>query len=100
MKTDSDFTTVFQRILEPFVTTPRLPRKMPAKSSTQPATESNTDGLGQIFTPPAIVDCMLKLVRNNGRVLEPACGDGAFLKHFPQAMGIEIDPRRHQRGLW
>jgi hypothetical protein len=26
---------------------------------------------------------MLLLVRNRGRVLEPACGDGAFLQHFP-----------------
>ena len=50
--------------------------------------------LGQIFTPPAIVDCMRSLVRNTGRVLEPACGDGAFLKHFPGAMAIEIDPRK------
>lgn len=48
--------------------------------------------LGQFFTPPAIVDCMLQLVRNRGRVLEPACGDGAFLAHFPGAVGIEIDP--------
>lgn len=50
-------------------------------------------GLGQVFTPPAIVDCMRRLVRNHGRVLEPACGDGAFLKHFPGATGIEIDAR-------
>lgn len=48
---------------------------------------------GQIFTPPVIVDCMRALVRRQGRVLEPACGDGAFLKHFPGALGIEIDPR-------
>ncbi|MDR1367172.1 MAG: class I SAM-dependent methyltransferase [Candidatus Accumulibacter sp.] len=48
---------------------------------------------GQIFTPQPIVDCMLKLVRNTGRVLEPACGNGVFLKHFPGAVGIEIDPR-------
>jgi adenine-specific DNA-methyltransferase len=32
---------------------------------------------------------MLALVRNRGRVLEPACGDGAFLQHFPFA-------RRHR----
>lgn len=50
-------------------------------------------GLGQIFTPPAIVDGMRALVRNSGRVLEPACGDGAFLQHFPGALGLEIDPR-------
>lgn len=54
--------------------------------------------LGQVFTPPAIVDCMLALVRNQGRVLEPACGDGAFLKHFPGALGIEIDPRHAPPG--
>lgn len=54
--------------------------------------------LGQIFTPPAIVDCMCKLVRRHGRVLEPACGDGAFLRHFPGALGIEIDPRHAPAG--
>jgi len=54
--------------------------------------------LGQIFTPPAIVDCMRQLVRNTGRVLEPACGDGAFLQHFPDALGIEIDPRHAPPG--
>ena len=48
--------------------------------------------LGQVFTPQAIVDCMLELVRNAGRVLEPACGEGIFLKHFPGGRGIEIDP--------
>jgi len=54
--------------------------------------------LGQIFTPPAIVDCMRALVRRQGRVLEPACGDGAFLRHFPGAMGIEIDARHAPEG--
>lgn len=49
--------------------------------------------LGQVFTPVEVVDAMLALVCNHGRVLEPSCGDGAFLKHFPDAMGIEIDPR-------
>jgi adenine-specific DNA-methyltransferase len=63
---------------------------MPAVS---PEPECDITGLGQIFTPPAIVDCMCKLVRNSGRVLEPACGDGAFLRHFPTALGIEVDPR-------
>ncbi len=59
------------------------------------AAEENyeTTTLGQVFTPPEIVDCMRALVSNSGRVLEPACGDGAFLKHFPGALGIEIDPR-------
>lgn len=49
--------------------------------------------LGQVFTPSPIVDTMLGLVRNCGEVLEPACGDGAFLQHFPFAVGIEIDAR-------
>ncbi len=49
--------------------------------------------LGQIFTPPAIVEVMRGLVRNRGRVLEPACGDGAFLQHFPGAVGVEVDAR-------
>ena len=55
---------------------------------------NDLSSLGQFFTPAAIVDCMRALVRNNGRVLEPACGDGAFLKHFPGALGIEIDPQQ------
>ncbi len=54
--------------------------------------------LGQIFTPQAIVDCMCALVRNRGRVLEPACGDGAFFRHFPGALGIEVDPRHAPPG--
>lgn len=63
-----------------------------------PVSEFEVAALGQIFTPPAIVDCMRALVRNAGRVLEPACGDGAFLKHFPDALGIEIDPRHAPPG--
>lgn len=60
--------------------------------------ERDVSGLGQVFTPPAIVEAMLALVRNRGRVLEPACGDGAFLQHFPFAVGIEIDPRHASPG--
>jgi adenine-specific DNA-methyltransferase len=58
-----------------------------------PPSEYEITTLGQFFTPQTIVDCMLTLVRNQGRVLEPACGVGVFLKHFPGALGIEIDPR-------
>ncbi len=47
---------------------------------------------GQVFTPESVVQAMLGLRRNNGRVLEPACGDGAFLKRLPGAVGVEIDP--------
>jgi adenine-specific DNA-methyltransferase len=65
---------------------------MPAAVTFTPS-EYERVALGQIFTPQAIVDCMLTLVRNHGRVLEPACGDGVFLQHFPGALGIEVDPR-------
>ncbi|MBO3704618.1 MAG: class I SAM-dependent methyltransferase [Candidatus Accumulibacter sp.] len=41
---------------------------------------------------------MLSLVRRHGRVLEPACGNGAFLQHFPFAVGIEIDVRHAPPG--
>ena len=71
---------------------------MPTTEATTPIPDYDKATLGQIFTPPAIVDCMLKLVRNTGRVLEPACGDGAFLRHFPDALGIEIDPRHAPSG--
>lgn len=47
--------------------------------------------LGQVFTPEAVVRAMLALRRNHGRVLEPACGDGAFLRHLDAAVGIELD---------
>jgi adenine-specific DNA-methyltransferase len=51
---------------------------------------------GQVFTPAVIVDRMLALVRNRGRVLEPACGDGAFSArippHHPEVVAIELDP--------
>ena len=75
-----------------------MPLTMP-NLNTPPANQDyELMALGQVFTPPAIVDCMLTLVRNKGRVLEPACGDGAFFQHFPDALGIEIDPRHAPPG--
>lgn len=71
---------------------------MPTRAALSSAPDYEAAALGQVFTPPPIVDCMRKLVRNTGRVLEPACGDGAFLKHFPGALGIEIDPRHAPDG--
>lgn len=47
---------------------------------------------GQVFTPDPVVRLMLSLRRRSGRVLEPSCGDGAFLAHVPDAVGIELDP--------
>ncbi len=48
--------------------------------------------LGQVFTPPPIVEFMLRLRRNCGRVLEPSCGDGAFARQLTEAVAIELDP--------
>ena len=57
---------------------------------------------GQVFTPAAIVERMLGLIRNRGRVLEPACGDGAFVSrippHYPDVVAIEIDPAHCPEG--
>lgn len=48
--------------------------------------------LGQVFTPQNIVVDMFSLIKNNGRFLEPSCGDGAFFKNLPKnKVGIEID---------
>ncbi len=48
--------------------------------------------LGQIFTPEPVVRAMLALRRKHGRVLEPSCGDGAFLRHLPGAVGLVLGP--------
>lgn len=48
--------------------------------------------LGQYFTPEHIVDQMISLIENSGSILEPSCGNGAFLKKLPNhTIGIEID---------
>ena len=47
--------------------------------------------LGQVFTPPEIVTRLLALRRNHGRVLDPACGDGAFSARIPGCVAIELD---------
>ncbi|HEF6844560.1 TPA: class I SAM-dependent methyltransferase, partial [Campylobacter jejuni] len=52
----------------------------------------NVKELGQVFTPQYIVSDMMNLIQNNGRFLEPSCGDGAFFKNLPSnKVGIEID---------
>ena len=50
--------------------------------------------LGQFFTPPDLVQLMLALKQNKGRVLEPSCGDGAFAQHLPKHFrcALELDP--------
>ena len=57
----------------------------------------NVEQLGQVFTPPQVVEFMLGLCANRGRALEPAAGDGAFFAalrtRFPDCVGVEIDAR-------
>ena len=51
---------------------------------------------GQVFTPASVVERMLAMVKNRGRILEPSCGDGAFVArippHYPEVVAIELDP--------
>lgn len=51
----------------------------------------DVETLGQVFTPQSIVSEMLCLRKNEGRILEPSCGDGAFFNELPGCIGIEID---------
>lgn len=60
--------------------------------------------LDQWFTPAwaaeAIIDQEFGWLRPGDRVIEPSCGDGAFLCALPpgvEALGIEIDPVMAQR---
>jgi adenine-specific DNA-methyltransferase len=66
---------------------------MPSPRPAAARAECDVALLGQVFTPPPIVETMLALVRNRGRVLEPSCGDGAFSRHFPASVAIELDAR-------
>ncbi|MDR2165392.1 MAG: class I SAM-dependent methyltransferase [Zoogloeaceae bacterium] len=58
-------------------------------------TARNVESLGQVFTPPGIVASMLDLCRNNGRILEPSAGDGAFFRNLQregrECVALEID---------
>lgn len=56
--------------------------------------------LGQVFTPASVVDQMLALRKNRGRVLEPSAGDGAFSRRLRESVAIEIDPRVAPKGAW
>ena len=53
--------------------------------------QPNIISKGQVFTPPEIVAQMLALRGNAGRVLEPSCGEGAFLAALPEAVALELD---------
>lgn len=57
----------------------------------------DVETLGQVFTPPQVVQLMLDLRQRAGRVLEPSVGDGAFYRPLRAqgalVTGIEIDDR-------
>ena len=83
---------------------PAAPLKNPAEPSlprhaqtAPPALALDIAHLGQVFTPPVIVEHMLGLIRNKGRVLDPACGDGAFSERLAaqnrQLVAVEFDNR-------
>jgi len=57
--------------------------------------------LGQVYTPENIVKLMFDLSKNNGDILEPSSGDGAFTKWINdnsdrKITSIEIDPDNKQ----
>lgn len=54
---------------------------------------NNKELFGQYFTPTNIVQQMITLIKNNGSILEPSCGDGAFLTPLlsRDIIGLEID---------
>lgn len=47
--------------------------------------------LGQVFTPNDMVDFMISLRKNNGTILEPSAGEGAFSDKLPGCVSIELD---------
>lgn len=54
----------------------------------------NIARLGQVFTPQPLVDLMVGLRRRGGSVLEPSCGNGAFLSSLPRhTIAVEFDAR-------
>lgn len=55
--------------------------------------ELNVETLGQVFTPDEIVDYMISLRKNQGNILEPSCGDGAFSNKLENCTAIEFDER-------
>ena len=52
---------------------------------------TNVKFKGQIFTLDFIVDKMVSLLKNNGRILEPSAGHGAFLTKIKNYVAIEKD---------
>lgn len=66
-----------------------------ARKDTVSGAALKPDTHGQVFTPAALVNEMLALRQNKGRVLEPSCGSGAFSNGLHQAgadlVALELD---------
>lgn len=53
--------------------------------------------LGQVYTPPNVVEFMMSLSKNDGNILEPSAGEGAFSNYIKEnidreLVSIEFDP--------
>jgi adenine-specific DNA-methyltransferase len=73
------------------------------------SSESDPRSLGQVETPPEVVSFMVSLAQApiGGKVLEPACARGPFLRVFREAhgtdyrfVGVEIDPKALNLPPW
>lgn len=55
--------------------------------------DMNVNELGQVFTQEDTAKFMVSLKQNDGRILEPSCGNGVFLRLLPQdkVIGLEVD---------
>jgi hypothetical protein len=51
-------------------------------------------GNDRIYTPDYLAKEIVKRYEPTGRILEPCCGEGAFLKYMPAADWCEIDKGR------
>ena len=54
--------------------------------------------IGQFFTPEIVVQSMFRLagIQPGQRLIDPSCGDGAFVKGAPtncEVTGCELDPQ-------
>lgn len=59
-----------------------------------PNNAMNISALGQVFAPAEVVQAMLAMRQNFGRVLEPSAGAGAFMRAPELSMvGIELGAR-------
>jgi len=47
-----------------------------------------------VYTPDWVAKDMVEFFKPSGRILEPACGDGAILKYLPGADWCEIEKGR------